>query len=416
MTKKKILALVLAGTMVLAGFTGCGGSKKGDNGEYGKKKVTLTVWGAEEDQELLKGMIDNFKKENADKAKWTINLEVESEKNAKDDVLNDLDMAADVFAFADDQVDDLVKAKALQEITLDKEEVIEENGGADSLTIKAASKDGKLYGYPMTADNGYFMFYNKKYFSEKDVKSLDTMLKIAAKEKKQVAIEIDNAWYLYSFFAGAGLEVKKNEDGTNTCDWNATEGKYTGVDVAEAILDITAHKGFVRIPDTEFAENLKSGSVIAGVNGTWQAQAAEEIWGDDYGAAKLPTFTCAGDQVQMASFAGYKLIGINAYSKNKEYASMLGRYLTNYENQMKRLEERGLGPSNVKAAETDLVKSNPALNALNEQAPYATAQRIGDKYWDPAQTLGTIFIDGNSEGTDLQTLLDSTVEGITAKN
>ena len=242
------------------------------------------------------------------------------------------------------------------------------------------------------------------------------MLKIAAKEKKQVAIEIDNAWYLYSFFAGAGLEVKKNEDGTNTCDWNATEGKYTGVDVAEAILDITAHKGFVRIPDTEFAENLKSGSVIAGVNGTWQAQAAEEIWGDDYGAAKLPTFTCAGDQVQMASFAGYKLIGINAYSKNKEYASMLGRYLTNYENQMKRLEERGLGPPNVKAAETDLVKSNPALNALNEQAPYATAQRIGDKYWDPAQTLGTIFIDGNSEGTDLQTLLDSTVEGITAKN
>ena len=416
MTKKKILALVLAGTRVLAGFTGCGGSKKGDNGESGKKKVTLTVWGAEEDQELLKGMIDNFKKENADKAKWTINLEVESEKNAKDDVLNDLDMAADVFAFADDQVDDLVKAKALQEITLDKEEVIEENGGADSLTIKAASKDGKLYGYPMTADNGYFMFYNKKYFSEKDVKSLDTMLKIAAKEKKQVAIEIDNAWYLYSFFAGAGLEVKKNEDGTNTCDWNATEGKYTGVDVAEAILDITAHKGFVRIPDTEFAENLKSGSVIAGVNGTWQAQAAEEIWGDDYGAAKLPTFTCAGDQVQMASFAGYKLIGINAYSKNKEYASMLGRYLTNYENQMKRLEERGLGPSNVKAAETDLVKSNPALNALNEQAPYATAQRIGDKYWDPAQTLGTIFIDGNSEGTDLQTLLDSTVEGITAKN
>lgn len=414
--KKKLLVLGLAGIMAVAGFTGCGGSKGGDKGEDGKKAVALTVWGAEEDQELLQGMIDNFKKENKDKAKWKITLQVESEKNAKDDVLNDLDMAADVFAFADDQVDDLVRAKALQEITLDTDKVIEENGGKDSLVIQAASKDGKLYGYPMTADNGYFMFYNKKYFSEKDVKSLDAMLKIAAKAEKQVAIEIDNAWYLYSFFAGAGLGLKKNEDGTNTCDWNSTEGKFTGVDVAQAVLDITSHKGFVRIPDTEFAENLKTGTVIAGVNGTWQAQAAEETWGENYGAAKLPTFTCAGKQVQMASFAGYKLIGINAYSKNKDYALMLGRYLTNYDNQMKRLKERGLGPSNVKAAESDLVKTNPAICALNDQAPYAAAQRIGDKYWDPAQTLGTILLDGNSEGMDLQTLLDSTVEGITAEN
>ena len=156
--------------------------------------------------------------------------------------------------------------------------------------------------------------------------------------------------------------------------------------------------------------------MIAGINGTWQAQAAEKTWGENYGAAKLPTFTCAGKQVQMRSFAGYKLIGINAYSKNKEFALLLGRYLTNYENQVKRFEERGLGPSNVQAAESDQVKANPAINALNEQAPYADAQRIGDRYWDPAQTLGTILIDGNSEGTPLQTLLDTTVEEIVAEN
>ncbi len=415
MAKKKLLAYIMAGMLALASLTGCGSSKDGDK-ESGKKKVALTVWGAEEDQELLKGMIDSFQKEYADKAKWKITLEVESEKNAKDDVLNDLDMAADVFAFADDQVDDLVKAKALQEITLDTDKVIEENGGPDSLTVQAASHNGKLYGYPMTADNGYFMFYNKEYFSEKDVKSLDAMLKIAAKNNKQVAIEIDNAWYLYSFFAGAGLGLKKNDDGKNFCNWNSTKGKFTGVEVAEAILDITSHKRFVRIPDTEFAQGLKDGTVIAGINGTWQAQAAEKTWGENYGAAKLPTFTCAGKQVQMRSFAGYKLIGINAYSKNKEFALLLGRYLTNYENQVKRFEERGLGPSNVQAAESDQVKANPAINALNEQAPYADAQRIGDRYWDPAQTLGTILIDGNSEGTPLQTLLDTTVEEIVAEN
>ena len=62
--KKKLLVLGLAGIMAVAGFTGCGGSKGGDKGEDGKKAVALTVWGAEEDQELLQGMIDNFKKEN----------------------------------------------------------------------------------------------------------------------------------------------------------------------------------------------------------------------------------------------------------------------------------------------------------------------------------------------------------------
>ena len=60
--KKKLLVLGLAGIMAVAGFTGCGGSKGGDKGEDGKKAVALTVWGAEEDQELLQGMIDNFKK------------------------------------------------------------------------------------------------------------------------------------------------------------------------------------------------------------------------------------------------------------------------------------------------------------------------------------------------------------------
>lgn len=29
------------------------------------------------------------------------------------------------------------------------------------------------------------------------------------------------------------------------------------------------------------------------------------------GAVKLPTYTCGDAQVQMASFAGYKLVGVN---------------------------------------------------------------------------------------------------------
>ena len=77
----------------------------------------------------------------------------------------------------------------------------------------------------------------------------------------------------------------------------------------------------------------------------WNAAEVKKAWGDNYAATKLPTFTCAGEQVQMASYAGYKLVGVNAYSQNTEAAMQLARYITNYDNQVKRFQERGLGPS-----------------------------------------------------------------------
>ena len=38
---------------------------------------------------------------------------------------------------------------------------------------------GSLYAYPLTADNGYFLYYNKAYFSEEDIQSLERMLELA---------------------------------------------------------------------------------------------------------------------------------------------------------------------------------------------------------------------------------------------
>lgn len=81
--------------------------------------------------------------------------------------------AADVFAFADDQLNELVAAGALQEILLNPEDVKSRNLTG---SVEAATMDGKLYAYPMTADNGYFLYYDKSVLSEDDVKSMDTLL------------------------------------------------------------------------------------------------------------------------------------------------------------------------------------------------------------------------------------------------
>ena len=371
--------------------------------------VTLTMWGAEEDQELLRTIADNFIKEYGNYGgKITINLGAQSEKEAKDPVLTDPTAAADVYAFADDQLNELVQAGALQEVQLNADDIKSRNTAA---SVDAATMNGKLYAYPLTADNGYFMFYDKSFFTEDDVKSLDTMLEKAAAAGKKVSMDVANGWYLYSFYAGAGLNLSLADDGVNTvCNWN----EAPGADVTQAILDIAANPGFKSGADADIVSGIKDGSCCAAISGTWNANTAQDTWGDNYAATKLPTYTLNGEQVQMASFSGYKLVGVNPHSANVGVAMMLADFITNEDNQIKRFNDRKLGPSNINANATEAVQSAPAIAALAEQSSYATLQRVGANYWSSAASLGEILASGDTQGKTTQQLMDDAVAGITA--
>ena len=364
------------------------------------------MWGAEEDQELLRTIADNFIKEYGNYGgKITINLGAQSEKEAKDTVLTDPTAAADVYAFADDQLNELVQAGALQEVQLNADDIKSRNTAA---SVDAATLNGKLYAYPLTADNGYFMFYDKSFFTEDDVKSLDTMMEKAATAGKKVSMDVANGWYLYSFYAGAGLNLNLADDGVNTvCNWN----EAPGADVTQAVIDICKNPGFIALKDDEFTGKLKDGTLVAGVNGTWRANDAAEVWGDNYAACKLPTYTLNGEQVQMASFSGFKLIGVNPHSSNVGAAMLLADYVTNEENETLRFQQRAQGPSNTNAL---AAASSPALTAVVAQSEYANLQRVGGNYWASAETLGQICVNGNPDGKDPQTLIEDAVAGITA--
>lgn len=372
--------------------------------------VDLTVWASELDQELMTSMIEEFKLEYADEATFNITLGAVSEANAKDEVLRDIEAAADVFVFADDQINELYVAGALQEVSENTQAIIDANGGSNAGVIKAATRDGKLYAYPMTADNGYFLFYDTSVYSETDVETLDGILSAAQSDGSQFTMQINNGWYLYSFFAGAGLDL--TYDGTvNTTNWD----NATGVNVAESIITMASHAGYVNLDDAGFATGIADGSITAGVNGIWNATVAEEAWGDNYAATKLPTFTLDGSQTQMSSFAGYKLIGVNATTTEPYWAMMLSQWLTNEANQIERFEERGLGPSNVNAASSNTVLANPAISALAQQGAFATVQNIGGNYWAPTETFGNLIVDGTlTISSDIQDALDILVEGVEA--
>lgn len=373
--------------------------------------VNLTVWGGEEDEELLLQIIDGFLAKYQGQANFAITYEPQSESSCTDALMADLEHGADVFAFADDQLNTLVAAGALEPV--ENAETIK--GANLPEAVASASVGDTLYALPLTADNGYFLYYNKKYFSENDIQSLDRMLEIAAQHDKKVSMEWDSGWYVYSLFGNTGLTIGLNPDGiTNYCTWNSTDGDIKGTDVAKAMVNMAKHPGFVSLGDAEFVEGVKNGTIVAGINGVWNAVAVETAWGKDYGAAKLPSYTCAGKQVQMASFSGYKLIGINAYSSQREWATKLAEWITNKENQELRFRLRGQGPSNTGAASSAEVQNSPAIAALLAQSQFSSPQRIGGNFWAPVTTFTAEILADIPSGESLQELLDHMVEEITA--
>ena len=107
------------------------------------------------------------------------------------------------------------------------------------------------------------------------------------------------------------------------------------------------------------------------------------------------------------------MIGVNDFSSEKEWAHKLADFITNEQNQTLRFTMRGQGPSNINAAASSEVSGDPAIQALLAQSEYATPQRVGGQYWEPAQKLGQTFATGSSGDSDMQTFLDKIVETIT---
>ncbi len=374
-------------------------------------KVELKVWAEESNFETLGKMIESFKQEYAGQADFEITLEASADGDTRNNVLGDIHNSADIFSMPDDQLYSLIAGGALSPV-VNQEQVKSANLEE---AVDAASYKGTLYAYPYSADNGYFLYYDKNYFTEEDVKTMDGILAVAEAVEKKVSMEFNSGWYLYSFFGNTGLEFGINEDGvTNYCNWNSTEGSIKGVDVARALLDITASPAFLAQADGSFVTGMQEGEVIAGISGVWNATAVKETWGANYGACKLPTYTCKGQQIQMSSFTGYKMFGVNAYSEHLAWAHKLADWLTNEENQTLRFVERSQGPSNKNAAASDEIGKVPAIAAVIEQSQYGNLQRVGNSYWTACTKFADIIAAGNPDNVPLQDLMDTLANSIAA--
>ena len=145
--KKKIVSALLVSTMVATAFAGCGSTADEATDSAQTQSTTETadstaqetsgtsedaianliaatdgtvnidLWCSEteEYQTVMKKLCDDFEAQYPD-VDFNITLGAVSEADMKDRVLEDVEAAADVFVFPDDQLEALVKAGALNEV------------------------------------------------------------------------------------------------------------------------------------------------------------------------------------------------------------------------------------------------------------------------------------------------------------
>lgn len=441
---KKIIALALITVLALSSLTACGKKNKDnkantdvttdesvvtdetdatddttvtDDTEPVEETVklgdaTLKVWGPQEQQETIQAMCEDFKALYPDD-NIQIEFGVVSEADAKNEVLKDPSVAADVFTFASDQIAELVQAGALLPVAMNTDQVIANNTAS---SIDASTVDGTLYAYPSSSDT-YFMYYDKSKYTEDEIKSLDTMLaKDLGSGVTNFSYDIDNGWYLSAFFFGAGCSLF-GADGTDPslCDFNNERGLLMG----EYLLNLAKNPKFANHDDGLLLAAFEAGTLGATVNGTWNAAAIQESLGDNFGTAPLPTVTLSnGETVQLGGMANFKLYGVNTQTSNAVAAMALAEYLTSETCQKTRFENFSYGPTNVNLAnDTAAMSSNQALAAMSAQAQYATVQTSipqSGNYWTPAEAFGAGLMDGSITTDNLQSKLDDFVNNILA--
>ena len=367
--------------------------------------VRLTVWGAQSTQVVLAALINEFKQDHPDK-QYDITLKAVEEPDLWFRYREDPDSLSDIFAFVSDRLIGLVEAGVLLPVGQSREAVIADNTPS---SVESAMVDGVLYAYPKTEDNGYFLYYDASVLTPEDVETLDALLAAANASDKRMFMDIANGWYIVSFFFGAGCRLDIDEAGRQVCDFNSDAGVAAG----EAIRVFTANPAFLHGDDATFITGIGD-TICAGVSGTWNAAAVKRRLGDNYRACKLPTFTLNGQQVQMGSFIGTKLMGVNANTVFPDDADELAAFLNNEHAQLIRYKVLNMGPSNINAAAFEEIHADTALDALMDQNEFGIdTKTVKDAFWDPAAVLGQTLIDQSQ--TDIRALLDDMVAAVSGR-
>lgn len=434
--KKKALSLLLAMTMVGTLMTGCGGATNSGESTEAKTEAAeaaedteadaaedtdaeatdeseeatpsasvgdgsageIKVWVADAVVDFTAKEAEQFLNDNPDYAGYKVTVEAVGEGDVAGNMITDVESGADVFVFAQDQISRLVSAGALETVNPDVIDAVK--SANDEGSVKAATVGSEMYAYPLTSDNGYFLYYDKSVV--KDPSTLEGIVADCEAAGKNFYMEINNGWYQTAFFFGTGCELTYDtDDSGNFTKANVTYASDEGVAALRAMIALSESKSFQN--GSAMGEATNVGAIV---DGTWDSSTAQEVFGDNFACAKLPTFKDAnGAEHQMSGFGGFKLLGVKPQTDDDKLAACdaLANFLASEQVQLDRYKEVGWGPSNLNAQASEDVKSDVALSALAEQLQFTIPQgQYPGDYWTLATSLGDSVRNGDitSSSTD----------------
>ena len=416
--KRRILALLAAGCLVtgLAGAaavqaeeiaeeaveTVSGAESTDSEAEEETVSKDIKVWVSEETKAFTEEKIKDFLEGNDALEDYTVTVEAVNELDAPKKMRADVENGADIYTFPQDELATLVAAEALTPAGDTSGWVIEQN---DEGAVNAATIADTIYAYPMTADNGYFLYYDKSVIL--DTSTLEGILADCEGAGKTFYFELTGGWYQTAFFFATGCDAVYGTD---------LNGKFTSANFTYASDEgLEALKGLIALSNSPAFRNgssIKDAKDCAAiVDGTWDSAAAKEYFGDNYACSMLPSFGVDGIDYQMSGFGGFKLLGIKPQTDPERLAAIraIAQYLTGTDVQLARFLAVGWGPSNKAAQDSEEVQADPAISALTDQLSFSIPQtQYPTAFWDQCESLGELILSGalnDSSDDDLRGVL-----------
>ena len=376
------------------------------------KTEPITVWATASEEMVIEEIIKDWNANHEIDKQFKIDFRTVAEGDcgmilSKDPSANG---APALFLCADDHLSKLVDNNCVSEITGESRSVIENNN--IQLAVSSVTQNDKVWGYPVTCDNGYFMWYDKSQVDADTVGNLEALLARAKKLGKSVLMDVPNGWYANSFIMSpqaCGLEsLRWYTNSNNEKYYETTWDNEVGVNVSKYIANLLTPyymDGTLMIGSNDMIQaGFASRTMIAAVSGTWMENILASEIGDDLAADKLPEYHIDGKAYQMASFGGSKVYCINKTKSQEEQktAAALAELLTGKEGQLVRFEKRASLPCNKEAALDPRYTENVSIGgaAFVKQSAFACVQArtAEDRYWEVGKTIGQAYIDNYLNG------------------
>jgi arabinogalactan oligomer/maltooligosaccharide transport system substrate-binding protein len=412
-----LLVTVLLGTLLV----GCG-TKKDTNDNTGNnvtptaeanqgekpstKEVTLKVWESTGGPDkFIEKAGEAFTKQNPNIKIEYVNVEL---GNTATQIALDgpAGVGPDLFVAPHDKLGELTSGGHVLP-TVNQEDVTKKVLGT---TSTALTYDGKMYGYPVSAET-YALFYNKDLIKEEEVpKTWDEVVSFSEKFNKENSgkygfmMNVGDGYYTIIFTtSGDNRLFGPNGNDTTTTNIN-TEASIKGMEFFKSlrkILDVPSADLSTSICDAAFS----SGNVALYITGLWNV-ATFESQGVDFGVAALPSLP--GNDTPVASFAGTRAMFVSAYSDNPEEAALFADFLLTEEMQKLRFELTGSLPA------IDIAVDSPYIPGFLKQLEYAFPMPSIPEmsaYWAAMNSASANIWDG----ADIKTELDAVDAAILGK-